>query len=586
MNPKLFRNLLYIALAMILIGGLLASAIQTNFGQITIKDVRFAAPNGRLYSALLYIPKGVSAEKPAPGILAIHGYINSRETQGGFAIEFARRGYVVLALDQSGHGYSEGPAFADGFGGIEGLRYLRSLDIVDKNNIGLEGHSMGGWAVLIAASVFPDGYKSVVLQGSSTGTYGAPDGTPEFPRNVAVVFSQWDEFSELMWLTPRAADVGKSDKMKALFNTQEDIQVGKIYGDINAGTARVLYQPRVSHPGDHLSQVAIGHAIDWFQKTLQGGNPLPASSQIWYWKEIGTLIALLGFFLFLVAAGGLLVEVPYFKAIVDPLPAAKGLTGWGWWLGALLTAAIGPLTLFTFTTWAGKIFKASWFFPQNITTQVTFWAVLNGLISLALLLLWHFLLVKKSERGGGDEYGLTWNGKLNWVKIGRSFVLALCIVLLGYATLLVTDFLFKTDYRFWVFAVKLMSPTHFAIALRYLIPLFVYFFLASLALFAQMRRADFGLWKEVAVNALIFIVGYTALQLVQYTPMWTRGMLFDPTQPLWTIIGYQFIPILGLAGALTTFFYRKTGRIYTGAFLNALLFTWIVVAGTATHFPL
>ncbi len=586
MNDKLYRNLLYIALAMILIGGLLASAVQTNFGQVTIKDVRFAAPNGRLYSALLYIPKGVSVEKPAPGILAIHGYINSRETQSGFAIEFARRGYVVLALDQSGHGYSEGPAFADGFGGIEGLRYLRSLDIVDKNNIGLEGHSMGGWAVLIAASVFPDGYKSMVLEGSSTGTYGAPDGTPEFPRNVAVVFSQWDEFSGLMWLTPRAVDAGKGDKMKALFNTQEDIQVGKVYGSISAGTARVLYQPRISHPGDHLSQQAIGHAIDWFQQTLQGGTPLPASNQIWYWKEIGTLIALLGFFLFLFAVGGLLVEVPFFKAIVDPLPAAKGLSGWGWWLGALLTAAIGPLTLFTFTTWAGKLFKASWFFPQNITTQVTFWAVLNGLISLILLLIWHFLLVKKGERGGGDEYGLTWNGKLNWMKIGRAFLLALSIVLLGYATLLVTDFLFKTDYRFWVFAVKLMSPTHFAIALRYLIPLFVYFFLASLALFAQMRRADFGLWKEVLVNALFFVVGYTALQLVQYIPMWTNGMLLDPTQPLWTIIGIQFIPILGLAGALTTFFYRKTGRIYTGAFLNALLFTWIVVAGTATHFPL
>ncbi|WP_201721683.1 hypothetical protein [Caulobacter sp. B11] len=29
-------------------------------------------------------------------MLAVHGYINSRETQSPFAIEFARRGYVVL----------------------------------------------------------------------------------------------------------------------------------------------------------------------------------------------------------------------------------------------------------------------------------------------------------------------------------------------------------------------------------------------------------------------------------------------------------------------------------------------------------
>jgi pimeloyl-ACP methyl ester carboxylesterase len=576
-EKKSLRTILYLSLAFILFGGILASVIQTDFGNVTIKDVRFAAPNGRLYSALLYIPKGATAETPAPGILAIHGYINSRETQDGFAIEFARRGFVVLALDQSGHGYSEGPAFADGFGGIEGLRYLRTLDIVDKNNIGLEGHSMGGWASVIAAATFPDGYQSMVLEGSSTGTYGAPDGTPEFPRNLAVVFSQWDEFSALMWATPKATDAGKGDKMKAVFNTSEDIQIGKVYGDIAAGTARVLYQPKVVHPGDHLNTEAIGHAIDWFQKTLKGGNTLPASAQTWYWKEIGTLLAMIGFFMFLVAAGGLLLATPCFKVLEEPLPAARGLAGWGWWLGAALTVVIGPLTLFTFKGWAEKLIPASAVFPQNITTQVAFWAVLNG---------WHFFLTGKTRRGTGDEYGLTWNQKLNWKKIGLSFLLALSTVALGYATLLLTDFLFKTDYRFWVFAVKLMNLQQLGIALRYLIPFFIYFFLASLALFSQIRRSNLNIWQEMGVNAALFLAGYLGFLVIEYLPLWTGGMLLDPGEPLWAIVAYQFVPILALAGALTTFFYRKTGHIYTGAFLNALLFTWIVVAGTAVHFPL
>ena len=78
MDKNLFQKLLGISLALILIGGLLAYFIQTDFGKVTVKDVRFAAPNGRMYSALLYIPNGVSVEAPAPGILAIHGYINSR----------------------------------------------------------------------------------------------------------------------------------------------------------------------------------------------------------------------------------------------------------------------------------------------------------------------------------------------------------------------------------------------------------------------------------------------------------------------------------------------------------------------------
>src|ERR1700721_1231222 len=100
---------------LILAGGLLAHLTQTA-GGIRIEDVRFKGAKGNTMSALLYIPPNATAQTPAPGILAVKRYINSRETQDGFAIEFARRGYVVLDLDQTGHGYSDGPAFPTRFG--------------------------------------------------------------------------------------------------------------------------------------------------------------------------------------------------------------------------------------------------------------------------------------------------------------------------------------------------------------------------------------------------------------------------------------------------------------------------------------
>ena len=235
----------------ILAGALLAHVVQTSDG-VKVRDVRFAASNGVMMSALLYQPANATAKTPAPGVLAVHGYINSRETQDGFAIEFARRGYVVLALDQRGHGYSDGPAFVDGFGGPAGLAYLRSLDIVDKDNIGLEGHSMGGWTVLAAAATAPNDYKAMVLAGSSTGKPFAAAGTPAWPRNLALIEGQYDEFSKLMWDVDRAADVPRSPKLEALFGTDKPVEVGKLYGAIDAGNARILYQPALTHTGEHI----------------------------------------------------------------------------------------------------------------------------------------------------------------------------------------------------------------------------------------------------------------------------------------------------------------------------------------------
>lgn len=578
------RRVLLLALALILFGGILAWRTQTNGGKVTINDVRWMGSNGTMMSGLLYVPDGVTAENPAPGIVAIHGYINSRETQDGFAIEYARRGYVVLASDQTGHGYSAPPAFANGFGGPDSLAYLRTLDIVDKDNIGLEGHSMGGWAVAIAAGVYPDDYKSIVLEGSSTGTFGAPEGTPEWPRNLALVFSEWDEFSELMWLSPVPKDIVSTDKLKAVFGTTSDVVPGQLYGSIADGTGRMLFQPRTTHPGDHLSTAAIGDSIEWFQMTLDGGNGLDRSDQIWYWKEIGNLIAAIGMVLLLFPVGAMLLQTQFFNGLVQSAPASKNVIGIGWWVAALITMLLGPLTLFTFkeipTTrqWP----NTAWF-PQGITNQVITWTTILGLITIVLLLIWHFTMSKKAG-GTGDDYGLTWNRRLSFGKIGRSFLFAFLVVFAGYFTLILTDYFFKTDYRFWVFAIKLLNPLQLRIAIVYFVPLFFYFFLLNTVIFAQLRTDKMSPAMEMVVTIAILALGYAILLVYQYVPLLTGGTLSNSAEPLWTIIAFQFLPLMTIAGAVKTYFNRKTGHVYVGAFMTAMLLAWIVVGSTAIHY--
>jgi hypothetical protein len=206
-----------------------------------------------------------------------------------------------------------------------------------------------------------------------------------------------------------------------------------------------------------------------------------------------------------------------------------------------------------------------------------------GLITIVLFLLWHFLLNKKAG-GTGDDYGLTWNGKLDWGRIGKSFLFAFLVAFAGYFTLILTDYFFKTDYRFWVFAVKLLSPLQLRIAISYLIPFFFYFFLLNLVIFSQLRKDNLSIGKEILVNVAILVLGYAGLLLYQYIPLLSGGTLANANESLWTIIAFQFLPLMTIAGAVYTFFNRKTGHIYVGAFITSMLITWIVVASTAIHF--
>lgn len=559
---------------LILAGGLLAQFTQTS-GGIRIQDIRFKGAKGNTMSALLYIPANATAQTPAPGILAVHGYINSRETQAGFAIEFARRGYVVLALDQTGHGYSDPPAFAIGFGGPDGLAHLRSLDIVDKNNIGLEGHSMGGWTVLAAATAMPNDYKSMVLEGSSTGKPFAADGTTSWPRNVALVFAQYEEFSTLMWGVDLARDVAKSPKLWTLFGTQGAVEPGKVYGDIAQGTARVLYTPAITHPAEHISHEAIGYSLDWFAKTLQGGTPKPADDQIWLRKEIGTLIALLGFVALLIGAFDGLLEANMFSRLRLPeiadgtMPPHVAADGRRWTVAFILSAFIPALTYYPAFALAGTFVKPSAFLPQGITNQIMVWAVINALITLALMP----FAPKRASRAG---------------IVGQSVVIAVATVIIGYAALWLADLVFKIDFRFWIVALKLMSAKQFLIFLIYLVPFTAFFVVALHVLHRNFSTMGSGRGALYLTNVLALTLGFIVLLVLQYGTLWLTGKLFNPLPdpgfvPLSTIVAIQFVPLLAICAVVATFTWRRTGSSLPGALICGLFVTWYVVAGTATQ---
>ena len=572
-KPNLW--LLALGAAMMALGVLVAVLVQTA-GGVKVSDVRFTTPDGVRLSALLYRPPNATPQTPAPGILAIHGYINSRETQSAFAIEFARRGWVVLALDQRGHGFSGGAATQKGYGAPEGLAYLRSLPFVDKARIGMEGHSMGGFAAVAAATAMPDAYSAIVLEGSTvmrgprpgarTGAAAAaataPQPAPPPLRNVAVVFSKYDEFGPLMWGVPKSALAGAGARMKALFRTPDPVEPGRVYGDIAAGTARVYQAPPVTHPGDHVSTRAVGHALEWFGQTL-GGSTRPARDQIWFLKEFATGLALVGLVPFLLGVFDLLLTIPAFAGLRAAPVAARERRTAGWLALLLLGAFAPPLIYFLLNMNAPGPWPLSPAFPQRITDGLLTWAVITIVVTLLLGLVFR-------RRGVSPP-----------APLAAATGVALLTAAAGYLVLWLCSFA-PVDFRFWVVALKPMAAHHWLPFVTALIP-FTLFQLTSLRAVSGLTVRGEGAGAQYATAVGALAGGFLVLTGFQYAWLFATGGLPFPTEALDVIVAIQFVPILAAVGCIHVFIWRRTGSYVPGALLCGLLVTWYIVAGTATH---
>lgn len=603
---------LVFGIVLVLLGGFVANTAQTAGGTIRVTPVSFPTASGDMMTGLLYVPATATAKTPAPGVVAIEGYINSADTMDGFAIEMARRGAVVLAANQTGQGGSAAPAFATAFGGPPALTYLNSLPIVRHGDVGLIGHSMGGWASVLAAATLPTSYRSIALISSSVSTpvYEPVPGTPAFPRDVAVIEAKGSEFSTLMWAVPSGTDIPRSPRLEKMFGTTSPVVPGHVYGSISNGTGRVLYLENGIHPGLTFDPSAIQNAVSWMQRTLTGTTTLPASNQVWLWDEIGTFLGLLGALLLLFGVGGTLLRTRFFASVARRRPESRSLRGLSWWAAAAVLVALGPLTFFWFQTWGQAQFPAGSIFPESITTGIVTWALGDAFIGAALFALWHILGARRRGApvlaavgpGGTAEgpstlpvgqrgyhrralaaYGIAEpEGKIvDWANVGKSFLLALGSVVAVYAAVFFFAWAWSSDVRIWVVNIKPVTPMYLPVFLSYLWPFFVYFLIVSTIVFGQLRPRSATLGRFMASVTAILSVGYVALIGIEYGGLWATGQLTTVTQPLLAIVGFQFIPIFIIVGTVLSYFFWKTGRIWSGLFAGSLLITAMLVTNTA-----
>ena len=162
-----------------------------------------------------------------------------------------------------------------------------------------------------------------------------------------------------------------------------------------------------------------------------------------------------------------------------------------------------------------------------------------------------------------------------------------------FATVFVSDWLFKTDFRIWSFVIRTFSAEKVWVAFKYL-PLFlVYYLVNALA----VNRNGFEGWsegKQIAISILWNILGVVLFLALQYVPLLFTGMTFfgsiftgilASASALFPILVFPFVPILSIVAVTAIKLYRRTGNIHLAGILNALVITMITIAGTSFSHP-
>ncbi|MFR3823268.1 MAG: hypothetical protein ACLTZG_18000 [Hungatella hathewayi] len=232
----------------------------------------------------------------------------------------------------------------------------------------------------------------------------------------------------------------------------------------------------------------------------------------------------------------------------------------------------------------GKLFtdavanNSNKFFPQPGSNAIIVWAAVNGLIAVLIYAAVYWLDGKKC--GDNQAY---WGVKTSWKTVGKSALLALIVMAVAYELVLFADRFFKTDFRFWSFAIRAADGNILVLWVRYMPFLLVFWLACSFVVNAGAVEGQKD-WKHTLLCVIVNITGLVGLVAIQFIVLFSTGHAMWYENRSWVNICLiiPFIPMMIFGTVILRRLYKKTGTIYLGAFLMAFVSALITVANANT----
>lgn len=595
------------SLLIILLSAIVVKGVDSSWGSVKVRTGKTISPNGNIMSYKVYIPKDASAQNPAPGLLWMVGGGASLDESSMTAIEASRRGYVVIVPDVPGNGLSE-PILStlggmDGKGDAvpinsigEGLNYtsasmeiLKSLSMVDKNQLVMGGHSMGGYYVSVMAQQYAEEIQSCIVMGTF-GYSGKLDQPTDF--NYALIVGKGDE-SVLSRTTgyKTLSEAIQSDALKEMFNVPLDktIEVGKLYGSYSDKTARILYNPNEMHMLEPDSAESCKAFLHELMAATTAPKQLSESSLVYWVKDLAMLIGYLGFGLLIYSTVLLLIDSPAFASL--KLPIAERYIGYEpktkeWKLAVcILTVLSGILYIPAYQ------FYSQFPVVKNLGNAggKSLWSIGTALMIVIYLMVFHARRGRKVKAEISD-YGLATSeqGSFNVLYVLKALLFAVSVLAIVYGCFYFYTEITACNIHVVWFNNELALIEHTKFKYKF-IPILMYL-LSFIFVNAIAQKTIVGkeenFKKEILttnlVGTLVMILTFIAFVIGLLGPhvclfAYNRGC-FGAETLLGVAVSFWII------NASCYILNKETKSIWTGAFTAAILMTWFTIFATGMTF--
>jgi dipeptidyl aminopeptidase/acylaminoacyl peptidase len=248
---------------------------------------------GFLISGIMNVPKG---EGTFPVLILNHGYIDPAVYRNGQGLKreqdfLAKVGYVVIHSDYRNHAESDFDSENEvrpRSGYVEDIMNLLSAvqkseyGFLDKKNVGMLGHSMGGGITINVMTIAPENVKAYVLMAPINSNYKENFErwvAPEWPDLANQVFEKYGNFEQNPEFWKGVSAVNYLDNVKAPVMLHQgtddpDVPVGgsrELAEALKKAAKETIYfeYPDEGHLFLNTFDAMITRSVDFFDEKLK-----------------------------------------------------------------------------------------------------------------------------------------------------------------------------------------------------------------------------------------------------------------------------------------------------------------------------